>query len=142
MHPALLIGSGLMLVEERQRSNLSCRSKLRHTIDVGSCHPKVNWCITRADIPLGILSTRPHSMLFWKGQLGWYCKSRKFILGMPELTIRHSGAYIGHEIIIIPELYKIPDQKIGYFTFDNALNSCPFEASRIRFDNKETGIVS
>ncbi|KAJ6437048.1 cerato-platanin [Purpureocillium lavendulum] len=47
-------------------------------------------------------------------------KARKLILGVPELTVRHFGANIGHEIIEILESYEIPDEKIGYFTLDNA----------------------
>ncbi|KJZ69742.1 hypothetical protein HIM_10853 [Hirsutella minnesotensis 3608] len=50
-------------------------------------------------------------------------KSRKLILGVPELTVRHSGANIGHEIIEILESYEIPDEKMGYFTLDNAPNN-------------------
>jgi hypothetical protein len=50
-------------------------------------------------------------------------KARKLILGMPELTIRHSGANIGHEIVEILESYEIPEEKIGYFTLDNAPNN-------------------
>jgi hypothetical protein len=50
-------------------------------------------------------------------------KSRKLILGLPELTVRHSGANIGHEVIEVIEAYEIPDEKIGYFTLDNAPNN-------------------
>lgn len=50
-------------------------------------------------------------------------KARKLILGVPELTVRHFGANIGHEIIEILESYEIPDEKIGYFTLDNAPNN-------------------
>ncbi|OAQ58400.1 restless-like transposase [Pochonia chlamydosporia 170] len=48
---------------------------------------------------------------------------RKLILGVPELTVRHFGANIGHEIIEILESYEIPDEKVGYFILDNAPNN-------------------
>ncbi|KID83301.1 transposase [Metarhizium guizhouense ARSEF 977] len=38
-------------------------------------------------------------------------QARKLILGVPELTVRHFGANIGHEIIEIIESYEIPDGK-------------------------------
>ncbi|KFA77852.1 hypothetical protein S40288_09764, partial [Stachybotrys chartarum IBT 40288] len=50
-------------------------------------------------------------------------KAWKLILGVPELTVRHIGANIGHEIIEVLETYEIPDEKIGYFTLDNAPNN-------------------
>jgi hypothetical protein len=50
-------------------------------------------------------------------------KARKLILGVPELTVRHFGANIGHEIVEILESYEIPEEKIGYFTLDNAPNN-------------------
>ncbi|GKU09264.1 transposase [Fusarium langsethiae] len=50
-------------------------------------------------------------------------KAGKLILGVPELTVRHFGANIGHEIIEILESYEISEEKIGYFTLDNAQNN-------------------
>ncbi|KAF4448243.1 restless-like transposase [Fusarium austroafricanum] len=41
-------------------------------------------------------------------------KARKLILGVPELTVRHFGANIGHEIIEILESYEISEEKIGF----------------------------
>ncbi|EXU94519.1 hypothetical protein X797_012410, partial [Metarhizium robertsii] len=57
---------------------------------------------------------------FFRGEDG---QARKLILGVPELTVRHFGANIGHEIIEILESYEIPDEKIGYFILDNAPNN-------------------
>ena len=50
-------------------------------------------------------------------------QARKLILGLPELTVRHFGANIGHEITDVLESYEIPDEKIGYFILDNAPNN-------------------
>ncbi|EXU94742.1 hAT family dimerization domain protein [Metarhizium robertsii] len=57
---------------------------------------------------------------FFRGEDG---QARKLILGVPELTVRHFGANIGHEIIEILESYEISDKKIGYFILDNAPNN-------------------
>ncbi|KAJ3454092.1 hypothetical protein MRS44_017986 [Fusarium solani] len=67
-------------------------------------------------------------------------KARKLILGVPELTVRHFGANIGHEIIEILESYEIPEEKIGYFTLDNAPNNdtaMDTIGERFKFHGKE-----
>jgi hypothetical protein len=50
-------------------------------------------------------------------------KADKLILVVPELTVRHFGANIGHQIIEILESYEISEEKIGYFTLGNAQNN-------------------
>jgi hypothetical protein len=47
---------------------------------------------------------------------------QKLVLGLPELKARHTGENIAAEVIEILSLYEI-DDKIGYFTLDNASNS-------------------
>ena len=47
---------------------------------------------------------------------------RKLVLGLPELTSRHTGENIAAEVIEILSSYEI-DDKIGYFTLDNATNN-------------------
>ncbi|RKK79354.1 hypothetical protein BFJ68_g17816, partial [Fusarium oxysporum] len=67
-------------------------------------------------------------------------KARKLILGVPELTVRHFGANIGHEIIEILESYEISEEKIGYFTLDNAQsNDTAMDTigERFKFHGKE-----
>jgi hypothetical protein len=67
-------------------------------------------------------------------------KARKLILGVPELTVRHFGANIGHEIIEILESYEISEEKIGYFTLDNAQNNdtaMDTIGERFKFHGKE-----
>ncbi|KAG6989577.1 putative AC transposase [Fusarium oxysporum f. sp. conglutinans] len=67
-------------------------------------------------------------------------KARKLILGVSELTVRHFGANIGHEIIEILESYEISEEKIGYFTLDNAQdNDTAIDTigERFKFHGKE-----
>ncbi|SCV57419.1 uncharacterized protein FFB14_15153 [Fusarium fujikuroi] len=64
-------------------------------------------------------------------------KARKLILGVPELTVRHFRANIGHEIIEILESYEISEEKIGYFTLDNAPNNDTAIIQRLEFDASE-----
>ena len=47
---------------------------------------------------------------------------QKCVLGLPELTERHTGENIAGQIIEIIREYEISD-KIGYFTLDNACNN-------------------
>jgi hypothetical protein len=48
-------------------------------------------------------------------------RPKKCVLGLPELTERHTGENIAGQIIEIIQEYEIGD-KIGYFTLDNAGN--------------------
>ncbi|OBS17235.1 hypothetical protein FPOA_12262 [Fusarium poae] len=72
-------------------------------------------------------------------------KAGKLILGVPELTVRHFGANIGHEIIEILESYEISEEKIGYFTLDNAQNNdtaMDTIRERFKFHGKERLSIS
>ncbi|KAH7459074.1 hypothetical protein FOMA001_g20312 [Fusarium oxysporum f. sp. matthiolae] len=74
---------------------------------------------------------------FFRNEDGKACK---LILGVPELTVRHFGANIGHEIIEILESYEISEEKIGYFTLDNAQNNdtaMDTIGERFKFHGKE-----
>ncbi|OBS15334.1 hypothetical protein FPOA_28515 [Fusarium poae] len=49
-------------------------------------------------------------------------KPRKIVLGVPEVSVRHSGSNIAAQVLDILTAYQITE-KIGYFTFDNAENN-------------------
>nr|AAK16925.1 restless-like transposase [Fusarium breviconum] len=49
-------------------------------------------------------------------------KPRKIVLGVPEVSTRHSGTNIAAEVLEIIDSYGIKN-KIGYFTLDNAENN-------------------
>jgi hypothetical protein len=49
-------------------------------------------------------------------------KPCKILLGVPEVSVRHSGSIIAAQVLDILTAYRITD-KIGYFTFDNAENN-------------------
>jgi hypothetical protein len=49
-------------------------------------------------------------------------RPQKCVLGLPELTERHTGENIAGQIIKIIREYEISD-KLGYFTLDNAGNN-------------------
>ncbi|KAF6527938.1 hypothetical protein HZS61_008243 [Fusarium oxysporum f. sp. conglutinans] len=49
-------------------------------------------------------------------------RPQKCVLGLPELTDRHTGENIAGQIIEIIREYEISD-KLGYFTLDNASNN-------------------
>ncbi|KPA35654.1 hypothetical protein FLAG1_11631 [Fusarium langsethiae] len=49
-------------------------------------------------------------------------KPRKIVLGVPEVSTRHSGTNIAAEVLEIISSYGIKN-KIGYFTLDNAENN-------------------
>jgi len=49
-------------------------------------------------------------------------RPQKLVLGLPELTERHTGENIAAQIIEIIEEFEIGD-KLGYFTLDNASNN-------------------
>ncbi|OBS16090.1 hypothetical protein FPOA_27760 [Fusarium poae] len=49
-------------------------------------------------------------------------KPRKIVLGVPEVSVRHSGSNIAAQVLDILTAYQITE-KIGYFTLDNAENN-------------------
>jgi hypothetical protein len=49
-------------------------------------------------------------------------KPRKIVLGVPEVSVRHSGSNIAAQVLDILTAYQITE-KVGYFTLDNAENN-------------------
>ncbi|KAJ3453329.1 hypothetical protein MRS44_017576 [Fusarium solani] len=82
----------------------------------------LNPFVASADAHVGHDTVRKRAVAEFEKHKGKDGKARKLILGVPELTVRHFGANIRHEIVEILEPYKIPEEKIGYFTLNNAPN--------------------
>ncbi|OAQ60059.1 hypothetical protein VFPBJ_11577 [Purpureocillium lilacinum] len=50
-------------------------------------------------------------------------RPRKIVLGLPNLTDRHTGENIADSVRDILEAFELGKEKIGYFTLDNASNN-------------------
>ncbi|EJP61509.1 transposase-like protein [Beauveria bassiana ARSEF 2860] len=50
-------------------------------------------------------------------------RPRKIVLGLPNLTDRHTGENIADSVRDIIEAFELGKEKIGYFTLDNASNN-------------------